>query len=205
MPRPRFHGLPAERQNAILRAALSEFSTRGFMDASLNNIISSTGISKGSMYYYFDDKVDLYGYLLRAQVKQMIAHAGPFPVPAATDPDMFWSTIEDYCLRLVEELDASPQIASLLRDAMSGTGVAATQRTEQDAEQAVVPWLIKALAAGQAAGAIRTDVADGLLLAVSTAIGKVIDSWVIVGSPDSLTHRTAVHTVIDMLRRAIQP
>jgi AcrR family transcriptional regulator len=204
VPRPRFHSLSAERRDAILRAALEEFSTHGFTDASLNRIITTAGVSKGSMYYYFDGKEDLYGHLLRVQVESMIAHAGPFPVPATPDPDAFWSVIEDHCLRLVRALDATPQLASLLRDGMSGTG-AATEQTQRDAEQAALPWLTEVLRAGQEAGAIRTDVSDELLLAVGTAIGRVIDSWVLAGSSDPLAHIGAVHTIVDMLRRAIQP
>jgi hypothetical protein len=143
--------------------------------------------------------------VLRVQVEQMIAHAGPFPVPVASDPDTFWSTIENHCLRLVQALEASPRLASLLRDWMSGTGHAGAQQTERDAENAALPWLTQALTAGQAAGAIRTDVSDALLLAVGTAIGRVIDTWVITGSPDPLEHSRAVHSIVDMLRRAIQP
>lgn len=205
MPRPRFHTLVRERQQAILDAALEEFSTHGFVEGSLNRIIAVAGVSKGSMYYYFDGKEDLYGHLLRVQLERMIAHAGPFPVPATPDPDTFWSVIEDHCLRLVQALEASPQLASLLRDWMSSTGVAATEQTQQEAEQAALPWLTQALKNGQAAGAIRTDISDALLLAVSTAIGRILDTWVIMGPPDPPAHSGAVHTIIDMLRRAIQP
>ena len=203
MPRPRFHTLARERQQAILDAALKEFSTHGFVQASLNRIIAAAGISKGSMYYYFDGKEDLYGHLLRMQVEQMIAYAGPFHVPGAHDPDTFWAVIEDHCLRLVQALEASPRLASLLRDGMSHTGLA--EQTQQEAEQAALPWLTAALTAGQAADAIRTDVSDALILAVGTAIGRLIDSLVIAGSSDALDHVKAVHTILEMLRRAIQP
>lgn len=205
MPRPRFHTLATGRQQAILRAALDEFSTHGFAEASLNRIIAAAGISKGSMYYYFDDKEDLYGHLLRVQVEQLVDQAGPFPVPTATDPATYWSVMENHCRRLVRALDGSPQLASLLRDWMSTPGAPTLERTHREAEQAAVPWLAEALAAGQAAGAIRTDVPDPLLLAVIGAIGRVIDSWVIAEAPDPLDHATAVHTIIGMLQRAIQP
>ena len=193
MPRPRFHTLASERQEAILRAALDEFSTHGFTEASLNRIITAASLSKGSMYYYFDSKEDLYVHLLRVQVEQMVARAGPFPVPTAAEPCAYWSAIEDYCLRLVKALDASPQLARLLRDWMSGTGVPALEQAQRDAEQTALPWLAQALAAGQEIGAIRTDIPDALLLAVITAIGRVIDSWVIAEAPNPLDHAAAVH------------
>lgn len=205
MPHPRFRTLAGERQEAILRAALDEFATHGFTEASLNRIIAAAGLSKGSMYYYFDSKDDLYAHLLRVQVEQLIARAGPFPVPTAADPDTYWSTIEGHCLRLVRALDASPQLASLLRDWMSGAGTPALRQAQRDAEQTTLPWLTQALAAGQVSGAIRTDIPDALLLAVSMAIGRVIDSWVIAEAPDPHEHAAAVHAIVGMLRRAIQP
>ncbi|HVX09135.1 TetR/AcrR family transcriptional regulator [Humibacter sp.] len=205
MPRPRFHSLSAARQEAILSAALEEFSTHGFVDASLNRIITAAGASKGSLYYYFDGKEDLYGHLLRVQVELMIADAGPFPVPANSDPDTFWSVIENHCVRLVQALEASPQLARLLRDWMSSTGRKGLERTQQDAERTALPWLAQVLAAGQTARAIRTDVPDALLLAVGTAIAGVIDYSILTGSTDPLAQSTAVHTIIEMLRRAIQP
>ena len=48
------------QQQAILRAAFDEFATHGFSTASLNRIIDAAGISKGSMYYYFDSKEALF-------------------------------------------------------------------------------------------------------------------------------------------------
>ena len=135
----------------------------------------------------------------------MVARAGPFPVPTAAEPCAYWSAIEDYCLRLVKALDASPQLARLLRDWMSGTGVPALEQAQRDAEQTALPWLAEALAAGQEIGAIRTDIPDALLLAVITAIGRVIDSWVIAEAPNPLDHAAAVHTIVGILQRAIQP
>ena len=38
----------------------SPLTAHGFENASLNRIIKKAGISKGAMYYYFDDKMDLY-------------------------------------------------------------------------------------------------------------------------------------------------
>lgn len=205
MPRPRFFALTPGRRQIIVDTALDEFAANGFAGASLNRIIAASGISKGSMYYYFDSKEDLYVYLLRDQVENMIVSAGPFPVPAASDPDDFWSMIEGYCLRLVEAIDDSPRFANLLRDWMSGAESPATLRAEREAEEAVQPWLTQTLGAGQAVGAVRTDIPDALILAVSVAIGRVIDSWVVVEASDPDDRTDAVRSVVGVLRRAIQP
>ena len=113
MPRPRFHKLPPEHQEGILRAALEEFAAHGFNAASLNRIIDAAGISKGSMYYYFDGKEDLYAHVLRVELGRMFEAAGPFPIPTARTPEAFWSAIEESHRRLVGALMSSPRVAAL--------------------------------------------------------------------------------------------
>jgi TetR/AcrR family transcriptional regulator len=59
-----FLNLTAEEGDKIINAALDEFAEKDFEAASLNNIITRAGISKGSMYHYFANKEDLYLYLI---------------------------------------------------------------------------------------------------------------------------------------------
>ena len=59
MPRPRFDKLDLQTRSRILETAAEGFADSGF-EVSYNAIIERTGLSKGVMYYYFDDKEDLY-------------------------------------------------------------------------------------------------------------------------------------------------
>lgn len=58
-----------ERKTELLEAALDEFTTKSFEEASLNSIIKNAGISKGTFYYHFQDKQALYLFLLESSVK----------------------------------------------------------------------------------------------------------------------------------------
>lgn len=53
-----------ERKEELIDAALEEFAANRYEAASLNTIIKSAGISKGTFYYHFADKQALYLYLL---------------------------------------------------------------------------------------------------------------------------------------------
>lgn len=64
MPTQTFFNLDNEKRELILTHAMEEFSERSFNEASVNTIVRNVGISKGSLYQYFDDKVDLYLYIL---------------------------------------------------------------------------------------------------------------------------------------------
>ncbi|MEG1931722.1 MAG: TetR/AcrR family transcriptional regulator, partial [Pygmaiobacter sp.] len=69
MPKDLFHSLPQKKQDAILSAALREFSVHEYHAASINQIIKFADISRGSFYLYFDDKEDLYLFLLERSLQ----------------------------------------------------------------------------------------------------------------------------------------
>lgn len=206
MPRPRFHRLTPEQQVTILDAALDEFAAHGFRDASLNRIIAAAGISKGSMYYYFDGKEDLYIHVIRAGLEQLLVDGGGAPAPAGEgDADAFWGSLEQQYLQLMRTLAASPRLAGLLRDWLAGTGGPALGTAQREAEQATLPWLRKTLATGQAVGAVRTDLPPELIIALAMGMGQAIDTWLITQPPGDEQLADAVHTLMDTMRRALQP
>lgn len=63
MPTGTWTRLAPERRAAVTTAAEREFAERGFSQGSLNNIARAAGVSKGSLFQYFDDKADLFAYL----------------------------------------------------------------------------------------------------------------------------------------------
>ena len=205
MPRPRFHKLPPAQQQAILRAAFDEFAAHGFHSASLNRIIDAAGISKGSMYYYFDGKEELYAHVARRELGRLFESAGPFPVPAARDPDGFWSTLEDYYRRIMVALAASPKLAALARDWILASSSPTLQQAQKDMEGALVPWFQQTLVLGQRARAVRKDVPAGLLIAVVFGMGQAMDTWVLTQELAPRNVRKQVRTFIGMFRRALEP
>lgn len=64
MPTETFHRLPEEKRLRIIELAIEEFSTHGFVAASITRLVSRAGIAKGSFYQYFKDKADLYEWIL---------------------------------------------------------------------------------------------------------------------------------------------
>ncbi|MBQ2739076.1 MAG: helix-turn-helix transcriptional regulator, partial [Oscillibacter sp.] len=59
-----FLRLPEEKRRRILDAAWEEFTRVSFSDASINQIVQRSGISRGSFYQYFRDKEELMAYLM---------------------------------------------------------------------------------------------------------------------------------------------
>lgn len=59
----KFLSLDRDRKNAILNAALREFASKGFDEASTNVIAKESGISKPLMFHYINNKKDFFLFL----------------------------------------------------------------------------------------------------------------------------------------------
>jgi AcrR family transcriptional regulator len=71
VPTDTWNRLPAARRAAVLAAAEAEFATNGFSRGSLNVIAREAGVAKGSLFQYFDDKVDLFAHLCDRAVERI--------------------------------------------------------------------------------------------------------------------------------------
>ncbi len=62
----------ALRREAILAAALDEFSASGFTAARLDDVARRAGIAKGTIYLYFRDKESLFQELIRTMLTPLV-------------------------------------------------------------------------------------------------------------------------------------
>ena len=80
----------ATRREAILEAALDEFSARGFAAARLEDVAKRAGVAKGTIYLYFADKEALFQELVRFQIGPVMSAfetvlASPLPLKSLID------------------------------------------------------------------------------------------------------------------------
>lgn len=64
MPKKTFFNLPESKRNSIIEAAMDEFAKAPYQDISINRLIKRMEIPTGSFYQYFEDKKDLYFYII---------------------------------------------------------------------------------------------------------------------------------------------
>jgi hypothetical protein len=70
----------------IIDAAIEEFAEYGLENASTNRIVANSGISKGSFYQYFEDKQDVFMYLLSVLEREKLEYfKGKHPPSANMD------------------------------------------------------------------------------------------------------------------------
>ena len=167
MPKETFFRLPQEKQERILEAALDEFSTVTFTEASINRIIQKAGIPRGSFYQYFDNKEDLYQFIIgrmseekRAiyQETQERMKEGFFEAVEACIPGIFrWAAEHPkyYRLGYLVTRDHSEFIQNLLVGMESGRD-----------------WMYQLLVQEQKEGKIRDDRNLDVLIDMYLAMGN---------------------------------
>lgn len=64
MPTKMFFDLSEEKREKIIEVCITEFSQHDYENSSTNRIIQNAGISKGSLFKYFQSKEELYFYIL---------------------------------------------------------------------------------------------------------------------------------------------
>ena len=72
MPSSTFFRLPQEKRERLLCAATEEFARTAFAEASINRIVQSASIPRGSFYQYFEGKEDLFFFLLESMKESYI-------------------------------------------------------------------------------------------------------------------------------------
>ncbi len=70
----KFKNLPAAQQQDLIDACLDEFGGKGYMRASTNIIVRNAGIPKGTLFYFFGNKKNLFLYLMDYTVGKYVQY-----------------------------------------------------------------------------------------------------------------------------------
>ena len=125
MPKPTFLNLKEEKQKDFIHTCLEEFSQHPFGEASISKIVQELGIAKGSIYQYFEDKSDLYHYLIEISLDRKFDILDF--VNQRTAPSLaIWFT--QVCLTEVKFAEEFPEMHALLRRAAIDSGEMIRQR-----------------------------------------------------------------------------
>lgn len=73
MPHQTFFNLPDKKRQTITDLAIAEFASNDYQNASITKIVKQAKIAKGSFYQYFEDKKELYLYLVELASKEKLA------------------------------------------------------------------------------------------------------------------------------------
>ncbi len=81
MPKPTWVNLDERRRERVLHAAMAEFGVHGYSTGSLNVIAREAGVAKGSLFQYFEDKLDLFVHVAEHTSIEIYTAMAPYLVP----------------------------------------------------------------------------------------------------------------------------
>ncbi|MBN1945774.1 MAG: TetR/AcrR family transcriptional regulator [Bradymonadales bacterium] len=203
-PLPRFHRLDPKKREAILRAAVETFAEHGYEEASYNQIIEKAGISKGAMYYYFDDKMDLFLTVLRHTAEEVLSLFGT--LPEVQTKEEFWSSMLDMSHKAIKYAAEHPYTLALQRTIFKLPPNLLSEVAPDIASISHSIWM-QYLEVGQHLGAVRTDVPTDLLVVCLQALDSAVDRWMVhtLDRPSSEEYRHWIGIMLDMVRRMLEP
>jgi AcrR family transcriptional regulator len=101
---PKFQRRAEDRPTEICAAALEVFAEKGFAAAKLDEIAKRAGVSKGTLYLYFQDKADLFRAVIRDTVAPRVAAvrelAEKIELPFAQIVPLFFANFAEMTARL---------------------------------------------------------------------------------------------------------
>ena len=175
MARPRFANLDLDTRHHILETAAIEFAARGYEGVSLNQLIERLGMSKGSFYYYFDDKADLFSTVAD------LAWAMVLPVEGldldSLNEDDYWPSLEALLREARARVRANPWLVGFTRLIYDPPDVAGVRDALAEKFAEARQWQAELIKRGQKIGTVRRDLPVELLQALLIGADEAADRW----------------------------
>ena len=171
--RERFDRQP-EKRHKLVQAAIEEFNEYGLDNASYNRIIERSGLSKGSVYYYFDNKEALLAAVMEEIGTRVLEAVPEHPLPETKEE--YWPAVWDYRQR---EFDFFASNVALGRVLILSLGNHEPE-TEEHVEE-VCPPLVRLIrrqkaliTRGQELGAVRNDLSVDVILELMRTVDRTL-------------------------------
>ncbi|PRP90843.1 Fatty acid metabolism regulator protein [Enhygromyxa salina] len=189
MPKPTFLNLPQEKRRRITELALDEFSTHPYRQASLSRIVSRAGIAKGSMYQYFENKLDLYRWLVTEELgrrrAQWLESDSQQQQHRARQETGLFAELEQLVLTRIGFMLAHPRLARLAASAMEPSTDAELRELHGALRREHIDKLVERIRKARSCGDVRDDL-DPRTLA------HLIDALVVRGTTHAVLDRLGV-------------
>ena len=171
MPLSRFESIDESLKTRILDFSKEDFAKHGYENTSYNKIIQKIGISKGSMYYYFENKEDLFITCIIDEMDSTgmtIFEAREFS--KLDDHETYWNSIQELMSKRWKDSLQHPRLMALIHQVASlGSEHPIVSKLNSEVEGLTEYNDLKAiLGRGVRIGAIRNDVPFAVLIRMST-------------------------------------
>lgn len=216
MPRVTFMNLPEAKRARIVSAAIEEFSGAPYGQATLDRIAKNSSVAKGSLYQYFEGKLDLYRYLLLEVLPSRKMQATVMDAPNKSDG--VWAEFEHAFVSGLHFSRQEPQLTRLgirfLRDYDQLPELRAIAASHREMSHA---WVTEILQRGQRQGEISRQLdlrlaapfvahslGEGSIQMIAVILGVSLEEYLekpeLAQSLEAKQIKALISSILDMLR-----
>lgn len=190
---------PLNESPALYEAALTEFAGHSFREASLNGILKAAGMNKGSFYYRFADKMELYLSLLYRVGMEKLKLFEEFDVKR--NSDNFFDEFRNMATIGLRLAQREPRYTALSRRILEEEPAIRERITAQfgDMSTSVLTDMVER---AKAAGEFRQDLPTGTVVFVIETLLSRLD-YMVPFEPDEAGVREAVDRMLDVIRYGV--
>jgi AcrR family transcriptional regulator len=203
MPKDTFFNLPEDKRTLICQVAVDEFAVHSFAQASINRIVAKCGIAKGSFYQYFENKSDLFLYLIQLVAKEKLNYLAP----VLRNPDQrdFFTLLRESSRSGIQFALERPQYAEIGKKLLASKGTAIYRQVTEHAMPTGLEFFQSLLEEAIRRGEVRADVDCQMLAYMITEMFTVLTEYYLeqVGSEYDETMMDTIDQFLDFLRRGI--
>lgn len=171
MPKDTLLNLEEEKRNKIIEAAIKEFSQKGYEKGNVGSIAKNAGVSKGSMYQYFNNKGDVYLYCIEKAYEIALKYVDK------VTKDCYKMSIFDYIYLsfkntwsfLIDERDVYVLLQTAVMDTNNVMREKVIEIINNDSKK-IFEDVVKNININKEKGLIKTDISTDLILMYVTAI-----------------------------------
>lgn len=124
---------------AVLEAAAEQFIQRGFVQTTIDDVAAAARVSKGTVYYHFADKSDLFEAVFRDRQARLVEAVGR---AVAEERSGAWARLKAGLAAYLDQAIENPEHRALLQVAPAALG---TERCREIDEAMGLPILRAAL------------------------------------------------------------
>ena len=176
MPKDTFYNLPFEKQEKVMRSAISEFINQGFEKANVGAIAKNAGVAKGSMYQYFENKRELFLFSVRWSMEFLVKKYDKYITLKDKELsvfDFFYQNAKDMWLQMRDERE----LVIFIQDVFLGKYNSLSDESMTYMIKLSDEYLLNLIKAGKNNGSIRKDIDDNILSLFITGVSFKIKEY----------------------------
>ena len=180
-----------ERKNQILEAAMVVFSRTGFQGTRMDDIVTESGLSKGTLYWYFDSKEEIIVSLLERLFDQEMTDLVTIKNKTGTAYERLLQFTKDSILSIEQMLEVLPITYEFYAMAFRHEGVREILRIYFRQYLEEIPPVIQQ-------GIDRGEFRKVNPIEVAIAAGAIIEGTLLLWTYDEVNIDLEVHTLAAM-------